>query len=198
MRSAKSLREATMRSAMLHRILTSRYASRSAFARNYGLCACALKRTGLSRRHTTTHDHTRPRTTTRWSCAVVRGQSCVVGRAWSGVRGRVYLSLSLHRYMFICPYHSTDTCLFVRITPQIHVYLSLSLHRYMFICPYHSMWSAVAQLVECRTRNRESPGSNPRCYRFEVWAFSFTSRRLSRLSCINEYLAIDSGGNVSE
>ena len=59
-------------------------------------------------------------------------------------------------------------------------------------------WSAVAQLVECRTRNRESPGSNPRCYRFEVWAFSFTSRRLSRLSCINEYLAIDSGENVSE
>ena len=61
-----------------------------------------------------------------------------------------------------------------------------------------NLWSAVAQLVECRTRNRESPGSNPRCYRFEVWAFSFTSRRLSRLSCINEYLAIDSGGNASE
>ena len=58
--------------------------------------------------------------------------------------------------------------------------------------------SAVAQLVECRTRNREIPGSNPRCYRFEVWAFSLTSQRLSRLSCINEYLAIDSGGNVSE
>ena len=57
---------------------------------------------------------------------------------------------------------------------------------------------AVAQLVECRTRNRENPGSNPRCYLFEVWAFSFTSRRLSRLSCINEYLAIDSGGNMSE
>ena len=33
---------------------------------------------------------------------------------------------------------------------------------------------------------------------FEVWAFSFTSRRLCRLSCINEYLAIDSGGNVSD
>ena len=60
------------------------------------------------------------------------------------------------------------------------------------------LWSAVAQLVECRTRNRESPGSNPRCYRFEVWAFSFTSRRLSRLSCINEYLAIDSGGDICE
>ena len=69
-----------------------------------------------------------------------------------------------------------------------------------FTCLIHKavLWSAVAQLVECRTRNRESPGSNPRCYRFEVWAFSFTSRRLSRLSCINEYLAIDSGGNVSE
>ena len=60
------------------------------------------------------------------------------------------------------------------------------------------LWSAVAQLVECRTRNRESPGSNPRCYCFEVWALSFTSRRLSRLSCKNEYLAIDSGGKVSE
>ena len=58
--------------------------------------------------------------------------------------------------------------------------------------------SAVAQLVERRTRNRENPGSNPLCYRFEVWAFSFTSRRLSRLSCINEYLAIDSGGNMIE
>ena len=30
-------------------------------------------------------------------------------------------------------------------------------------------------------------------YRFEDWAFSF-----SPLSCINEYLAIDSGGNVSD
>ena len=55
-----------------------------------------------------------------------------------------------------------------------------------------------SSVVECRTRNRESPGSNPLCYRYEVCAFSFTSRRLSRLSCINEYLAIDSGGNVSE
>ena len=55
-----------------------------------------------------------------------------------------------------------------------------------------------SSVVECRTRNRESPGLNPLCYRFKVWAFSFTSRRLSRLSCINEYLAIDSGGNVSD
>ena len=67
---------------------------------------------------------------------------------------------------------------------------------FFFNTPF--VWSAVAQLVACRTRNRESPGTNPRCYRFEVWAFSFTSRRLSRLSCINEYMAIDSGENVSE
>ena len=40
---------------------------------------------------------------------------------------------------------------------------------------------------------RESPGSNPLCHRFELWAFSFSSRRLSRLSCINEYLSIDRG-----
>ena len=55
-----------------------------------------------------------------------------------------------------------------------------------------------SSVLECRTRNRESPGSNPLVYRFEVWAFSFSSRRLSALSCINEYLAVDSGGNVSE
>ena len=55
-----------------------------------------------------------------------------------------------------------------------------------------------SSVVECRIRNRESPGSNPLCYHFEDWAFSFSSRRLSQLICINEYLAIDSGGNVSE
>ena len=28
-----------------------------------------------------------------------------------------------------------------------------------------------SSVVECRTRNRERPGSNPLCYRFEDWAF---------------------------
>ena len=28
--------------------------------------------------------------------------------------------------------------------------------------------------VECRTHNRDSPCSNPLCYRFKVWAFSFS------------------------
>ena len=55
--------------------------------------------------------------------------------------------------------------------------------------------SSVGRMPDSQSRE---PGFEPHCYRFEVWAFSFTSRRLSRLSCINEYLAIDSGGNVSE
>ena len=58
-----------------------------------------------------------------------------------------------------------------------------------------------SSVVECRTHNRESPGSNPLCYRFEDWAFFVHSHRrpcINVLSCINEYLAIDSGGNVSD
>ena len=60
---------------------------------------------------------------------------------------------------------------------------------------YVERGSSVGRMPDSQSRE---PGFEPRCYRFEVWAFSFTSRRLSRLSCINEYLAIDSGGNVSE
>ena len=41
--------------------------------------------------------------------------------------------------------------------------------------------------VECRT---SSPGSNPLCCHFRVWAFSFSPRHPSSISCINEYLAI--------
>ena len=65
----------------------------------------------------------------------------------------------------------------------------------MFMLQIVERGSSVGRMPDSQSRD---PGSNPRCYRFEVWAFSFTSRRLSRLSCINEYLAIDSGGNVSE
>ena len=52
--------------------------------------------------------------------------------------------------------------------------------------------------VESQTRNQVSPGSNPLCDRFKVWAFSFSPWHPSSLSCINEYLAVDSDGNVSE
>ena len=82
---------------------------------------------------------TRPSTTTRWSCAVVRS------RAGSVVRGRSFMVVRAWscEVVLICPNHSTDTCLFVPITQQIQVNLSLSLHRYslhryMFICPYRS------------------------------------------------------------
>ena len=55
-----------------------------------------------------------------------------------------------------------------------------------------------SSVVECMIRNQESPGFNPLCYHFETWAFSFSPLTPRSLSCINEYLAIDSGGNVSE
>ena len=50
--------------------------------------------------------------------------------------------------------------------------------------------------VECWTHNQGSPGSNPFCYRFEDWAFSFSplTPQLPRLC----KLAIGSGGNVSD
>ena len=53
-------------------------------------------------------------------------------------------------------------------------------------------------MVEHRTLNREIRGSNPLCCCFEDWAFSFSPQGLSSLSCINDYLAIDGGGNVSD
>ena len=56
-----------------------------------------------------------------------------------------------------------------------------------------------SSVVECRTRNRESPGSNPRLLPFRrLGIFRSLHRRPCSLSCINEYLAIDSGGNVSD
>ena len=56
-----------------------------------------------------------------------------------------------------------------------------------------------SSLVECRTRNRESPGSNPPLLPFRrLGIFRSLHRRLCSLRCINEYLAIDSGGNVSD
>ena len=48
--------------------------------------------------------------------------------------------------------------------------------------------------VEYRTRNQESPGSNPPFCHFEDCAFLFSPQRLILLSCINEYLAIDGAG----
>ena len=56
-----------------------------------------------------------------------------------------------------------------------------------------------SSVVECRTRNRESPGSNPPLLPFRrLGIFRSLHRRPCSLSCINEYLAIDIGGNVSD
>ena len=56
-----------------------------------------------------------------------------------------------------------------------------------------------SSVVECRTRNRGSPGSNPPLLPFRrLGIFRSLHRRPCSLSCINEYLAIDSAGNVSD
>ena len=60
-----------------------------------------------------------------------------------------------------------------------------------------------SSVVECRTRYQVSPASNPpSLYRFEDWAFSFSQLTPhavdSAVGPINECLATDSGGNVSD
>ena len=52
-------------------------------------------------------------------------------------------------------------------------------------------------VVECRTRNQVSPGSNPAllpCLRLGIFVLSIDAP----VDCINEYLAIDSDGHVSD
>ena len=58
--------------------------------------------------------------------------------------------------------------------PQSYLYMQVggSTH-YRYICG--------SPVVECRTRNEVSPGSNPLCYRFEDWAFSFTMPQFTEL-----------------
>ena len=56
-----------------------------------------------------------------------------------------------------------------------------------------------SSLIECRARNRESPGSNPpfaTVLKFGHFRSLFAMP--SSISCINESLAIDRGGNVNE
>ena len=50
----------------------------------------------------------------------------------------------------------------------------------------------------CGKSQSREPGFESLGYPFEVWAFSFSSRRPSSLSCVNANLAIDIGGNMSE
>ena len=56
-----------------------------------------------------------------------------------------------------------------------------------------------SSVVECPTRNQVSPGSNPSIATVsKIRHFRSLHWRPCSLSCINEYLAIDSGGNVSD
>ena len=58
-----------------------------------------------------------------------------------------------------------------------------------------------SSVVECRTRNRVSPGSNPPLVpfgRLGIFLLSIDAPVYSAVFNINEYLAIDSGGNVSD
>ena len=50
-------------------------------------------------------------------------------------------------------------------------------------------------VVECRTRNQVSPGSNPPLLPFQILGIFVLS---IDKCCINEYLTIDGGGNVSD
>ena len=68
-------------------------------------------------------------------------------------------------------------------------------------CPHLCSTIAVVEhgssAIECRTRNQVSRVRIPLCYRFEDWAFSF-SPLTPQMTQLYEYLAIDSGGNVSD
>ena len=70
-------------------------------------------------------------------------------------------------------------------------------HTWQFISPKSELklWSISS--VACWTLNRWNTASNQICCRFGHWAFSFSPRRPSSLSCVNEYMAIDSGGHVN-
>ena len=54
-----------------------------------------------------------------------------------------------------------------------------------------------SSVVECRRRNKGSPGSNPSLLPFRRLGI-FVLSIDAPVDCINEYMAIDSGGNVSD
>ena len=52
--------------------------------------------------------------------------------------------------------------------------------------------------VECRTRNLVSPGSNPPLLPFRRLGIFVLFTDVTVHSAVNEYLSIDSGGNMSD
>ena len=55
-----------------------------------------------------------------------------------------------------------------------------------------------SSVIECRTRNQVSPGSNPALLLFRKCGIFVLSIGAPVDSAVNEYLAIDNGGNVSD
>ena len=85
---------------------------------------------------------------------------------------------------------------------QAHVYIiqrnilkwCYTIHQVFFQMQFYVERGSSA--VKCRTRNRGSPGSNPPLLLFRSLAIFVLSTMPRSLRCINEYLVIDSGGNV--
>ena len=49
-----------------------------------------------------------------------------------------------------------------------------------------------SSVVECQSRNQKSPGSNPLCYPFKMWAFSFSPQCPRSLTCIYTIICLTS------
>ncbi len=63
---------------------------------------------------------------------------------------------------------------------------------------YGNTPSTIANVLETAVLSDHRVLRSVAHHSFDVWAVSFCSRRLSSLSCINEYLDVSGVGNVSE
>ena len=98
--------------------------------------------------------------------------------------------MPLARESLLCQY-TVHVCL------MLFICLHFDLHSFSPPAdPAHG--ARYSSAVEYRTRNPESSCSNPLSYRLKARTLSFSPRRPSSFSCINEYLVIEIGGNASE
>ena len=82
-----------------------------------------------------------------------------------------------------------NVCVCRRVQTELYIYI--------YVPTLIVQCSAVAQWLKPDSQSREPGFESSLCYRFKVWAFSFSPRCISPLSCIDEYLDMDSGGIVS-
>ena len=71
-------------------------------------------------------------------------------------------------------------------------------HACMCVCVSRTLVERSSSMVECQTRNLVSPGSNPALLLFRRLGITVLSIDVPVDSAVNEYLAIDSGGNVND